>query len=233
MSTKTVPTEKRKRPSSSLRRAVRRQRGLGVRTMTAIIIGVAIMVLGIIYFLNNSDNNSTSSNSQTGQYPFQVGQPGPGMQAPAIRLSSTDESTFDLASLHGKTILLFFQEGVGCEPCWSQLKDMQAQRKDFQALGIDQMVSITGDPLVALKQKVADEGISIPVLSDPNLVVSQTYTANSYGMMGTSSDGHTMIVVGPDGLIKWRADYGGAPKYTMYVPVPNLLADIRAGLNGK
>ena len=75
-----------------------------------------------------------------------------------------------------------------------------------------------------------DEGISTPVLSDPNLAVSKTYDTNSYGMMGGSTNGHTFIVVGPDGEIKWRADYGGAPDYTMYVPAPDLLADMRVGL---
>jgi peroxiredoxin Q/BCP len=48
-------------------------------------------------------------------------------------------------------------------------------------------------------------------------------------MMGASRDGHTFIVVGPDGTIRWRADYGGAPKYTMFLPTTSLLADIRAG----
>jgi peroxiredoxin Q/BCP len=38
--------------------------------------------------------------------------------------------------------------------------------------------------------------------------------------------------VGPDGEIRWRADYGGSPNYTMYVPVANLVADLRAGLTG-
>ena len=103
---------------------------------------------------------------------------------------------------------------------------------DFHALGIDTVVSITTDPLNALQQKVADEGLTIAVLSDPNLAVSQAYTANGYGMMGNSRDGHTFIMVGPDGRIRWRADYGGAPNYTMYVPVSNLIADMRAGLNG-
>ncbi|MEK7295981.1 MAG: alkyl hydroperoxide reductase, partial [Actinomycetota bacterium] len=54
--------------------------------------------------------------------------------------------------------------------------------------------------------------------------------ANSYGMMGDSTNGHSFIVVGSDGTIRWRADYGGAPDYTMYVPVPSLLADLSAGL---
>ena len=82
----------------------------------------------------------------------------------------------------------------------------------------------------ALKQKVSLEGIASPVLSDPGLRVSGTYSANQYGMMGAGADGHTFIVVGPDGVIRWRADYGGPPKYTMYLPVSSLVADMRYGM---
>ena len=200
--------------------------------IAVILAGGAIIALATIFFLNPAGGSSTTTN-QAGQYAFQVGRPGPGGQAPTIALPSTAGGTFDLASMRGKTVLLYFQEGLTCQPCWDQLKDIQSNIGQFQALGINQIVSITTDPLDALQQKVADEGLSIPVLSDPSLAVSQAYTANSYGMMGSSRDGHTFIVVGPDGSIRWRADYGGAPKYTMYVPVPNLIADMRAGLNGK
>jgi cytochrome c-type biogenesis protein len=41
--------------------------------------------------------------------------------------------------------------------------------------------------------------------------VSTSYHANSFGMMRDSRDGHTFIVVGPEGTILWRADYGGSP----------------------
>ena len=196
----------------------------------AVAVGFAIAVLGVIFFLNQ---HATSSQSQAGQYPFQVGKPGSGEQAPPITLQSTAGGTFDLASQRGKTVLLYFQEGLTCQPCWDQLRDIQSNSNQFHDLGIDQIVSITTDPLHALQQKVADEGLALPVLSDPTLAVSQAYTANGYGMMGNSRDGHTFIVVGPDGRIEWRADYGGAPKYTMYVPIPNLVADIRAGLSGR
>jgi peroxiredoxin len=186
----------------------------------------------VIFFLNNG-NSSTASTGKAGNYPYEVAHPGRGEQAPPIRLLSTDGSTFDLAALRGKTVLLFFQEGLSCQPCWDQIKDMESNMKQFQALGIDRVVSITTDPLDALKQKVADEGISTPILSDESFSVSQAYHANQYGMMDGSRDGHTFIVVGPDGRIRWRADYGGAPNYTMYVPVPSLIADMREGLNGR
>ncbi|MGH2532281.1 MAG: peroxiredoxin family protein [Thermomicrobiales bacterium] len=189
-----------------------------------LIVGLAILALGAIYYLNSATN-------QGGKYAFQVGEPGPEEVAPPIQLPATDGSTFDLASLRGQTVLLFFQEGLMCQPCWDQITDIEAERDEFQALGIDTIVSITTDPLDALRQKVADEQISIPVLSDPDLRVSTTYEANQYGMMGTSHDGHSFILVDEDGTITWRADYGGEPNYTMYVPVDRLIADIRKGLN--
>ena len=39
------------------------------------------------------------------------------------------------------------------------------------------------------------------------------------------------MVVGPSGEVEWRADYGGAPNYTMYLPVDALLADLSEGLS--
>jgi peroxiredoxin len=210
---------------------VRKRPRLRTGALVAIVVGVAVLALGAIFFLNNRGGSSAGA-GQAGQYAFQVGSPGVGEMAPAIQLASTTGGTFDLASQRGKTVLLYFQEGLTCQPCWDQLKDIQSNISQFKALGIDTIVSITTDPLDALRQKVSDEGLTIPVLSDPLLMVSQAYTANGYGMMGTSRDGHTFIVVGPDGRIRWRADYGGSPNYTMYVPISNLVADIRAGLKG-
>ncbi len=202
-------------------------------TGAVILVGAALTVLAMIFFVANRGEPSGGpppGDGQAGKYPYEVGDPGPGEQAPPMELASTEGGTFDLASARGETVLLYFQEGLMCQPCWDQLKDVEAQWGKFEEFGIDRMVSITHDPLDALKQKVDSEGISTPVLSDPGLKVSRTYDANKYGMMGGSTNGHTFIIVGPDEKIKWRADYGGAPDYTMYVPVENLLADMRQGL---
>jgi len=162
------------------------------------------------------------------RYPYVVGSPGPGAEAPAIRLRASDGSTYDLSTRRGKTVLVFFQEGVGCQNCWEQLKDIESNMSAFKAQGIDEVVTVTGDPADALRQKVALEGLRSPVLSDPGLAVSLTYHANGFGMMGNSADGHSFIVVGPDGRIQTRADYGGPPNYTMYVPTSQLISDIKA-----
>lgn len=164
---------------------------------------------------------------------FDVGSPGPGAEAPPIRLASTAGGTYDLQADRGKTVLLYFQEGGGCQPCWDQIRDIENNMEPFTALGIDKMVTITVDELRHLRQKLADEGLKTPGLADPELTLGPSYNANQYGMMGTSTYGHTFIVVGPDGRIRWRADYGGKPDYTMYVTPSALLADLRAGLEGQ
>lgn len=171
-----------------------------------------------------------NANSAAGQYRFDVGDPGPGQPAPPIVLPSTAGGNFDLASLKGKTVLFFFQEGLMCQPCWDQMRDIAANREEFAAAGIDEIITITSDSLDLTARKIAQDGIAGPVLADIDLAVSKTYDANSYGMMGDSTNGHSFIVVGSDGIIRWRADYGGAPDYTMYVPIPSLLADLNAGL---
>lgn len=204
-------------------RKPRLSRGVGI----GVLVTGVVVVLGLIFA-----TSSRSPSGQVGEFPFAVGDPGPGQAAPAFALPSTSGGTITLDDFRGQTVLLYFQEGLMCQPCWDQLTDIERNRGDFTALGIDSVVSITTDPLDALKEKVRLEGLSSPVLSDPDLAVSRQYDTNSYGMMGDSRNGHTFIVVGPDGQIRWRADYGGAPKYTMYLPVPSLVADLRAGLTG-
>lgn len=191
-----------------------------------------IVALGIIYVLSNGGGLATGTTQQR-QYPYDVANPATGALAPDFSLPSTTGGAIRLSDLKGKNVLLYFQEGIGCEGCWTQLKDIESDMGRFQQLGISDVITITTNPLGALKQKVADETITLPVLSDESFAVSRAYNATMYGMMAGSADGHTFILVGPDGRIRWRADYGGPPKYTMYVPISSLIADIKAGSNGK
>ncbi len=195
----------------------------------ALVVGLVVVALLGVFLAANGQRGHKSA---AGRYAYQVGDPGPGRTAPAIKLAATN-GTFDLSAPSGQTTLLYFQEGLSCQPCWDQLADIQANLDAYRALGITRILSITTDPLDAIRQKVADQHLTIPVAADPDLAVSRAYHANDYGMMGQGRDGHSFIVVGADGVIRWRADYGGAPHYTMFVPSGSLLADLRAGLAGQ
>ena len=224
-----APSSAKREPGSSRASSSfssRRQASIRRRLWALGIAGVALLGLFAIFATSNRGGGDAAG----GKYSFQVGRPGPGAAAPAVRLPSTAGGTFDLASLRGQRVLLYFQEGVGCQPCWDQIVDIEKNTAAFRKLGINHVVSITVDSLDALRQKVGDEGIHTPVLSDPDLRVSRAYDANSYGMMGNSTDGHTFLLVDAHGTILWRADYGGSPDYTMYVPPRSLLADLRRGI---
>jgi peroxiredoxin len=202
-----------------------RRRGPWIRVaMTAVIGVVAVVVLYLVFV---SSPGTTQSSDGSG-YAHVSGKPGAGSPAPAFNLASTQGREVSLADYRGRSVLLYFQEGLSCQPCWDQISDLEHHQSALAAAGIDAVVSITTDPAPLIAQKTADERLTTPVLSDPNLAVSQAYDANQYGMMGTMRDGHSFVLVGPDGRIRWRADYGGAPKYTMFVPTEKMLADLTA-----
>ena len=220
-----------KRPTKTAQQNARVQAArTAARKRLAIRVLIGAVAVGALLYGLFRTHSGPAASGKSPSSRYGVGQPGAGAQAPPLRLSSIKGGQFDLAAEKGKTVMLYFQEGVGCEPCWTQIRDIEANDAKFKALGIDELVSITGNDLGALRQKAADEHLNTPVLADPGLAVSKTYHANDFGMMGTGADGHTFIVVGPDGTIRWRADYGGAPNYTMYVSIDQLTADLRAGL---
>ena len=200
-----------------------------IQVVGALIALGALAVLAAIYA---AGNHAASKRAAGGHYRFAVGSPGRGQRAPGFTLASSSGGSFSLGAQRGKSVLLYFQEGLTCEPCWTQLKDLERNTSQLRSLGVQQLVSITTDPANQIHQKVQDEGIRSPVLADPGLTASRAYEANKYGMMGDSRDGHSFVLVGPNGTIKWRADYGGPPDFTMYVPPAALLADLRRGING-
>jgi len=198
------------------------------RSVPWLTIAVAVVVLLVISALYVAFRDSTGTSAGTSGA-YQVGTPGVGAEAPGFTLPATSGAPVSLSALRGKTVLLYFHEGLGCQPCWDQIRDLDAATSKVKAAGVDQLMSITSGPVDLIAQKMADDKLTATALADTDLSVSRTYNANQFGMMGTDRDGHSFILIGPDGRIQWRADYGGAPKYTMYVPVERILADLKAG----
>lgn len=245
MSAKTAKAARRAAAARARERGgarARRQRpSPGARWRPALWVGlaVAVAVAGLYLAVGRGGSGgsqaaasaSASGAGGSGDYPYAVASPGPGEAAPPVNLPSTGGTSVDLAAYRGKDrVLLFFQEGLTCSPCWDQLAAIERDLPKFRALGIGPIVTVTGDPLDLLEQKVQDVGISLPVLSDPDFAVSDSYGARGFGMMRGAANGHTFVLVDRDGKIVWRADYGGEPKYTMFVPDEVLLSELRAAL---
>ncbi|MFU8786668.1 MAG: peroxiredoxin family protein [Candidatus Izemoplasmataceae bacterium] len=187
-----------------------------------VILLVMLSVLTLVNIYYRANNKTLLA----GSVRFDVGNPGPGAMAPDFTLPSIKGEVVSLSDYLGETVLLYFQEGVMCQACWVQLQHIEDDLKKFENIGIDRIITITTDPLLPLAQKAHLERISSEVLSDASVQVSNTYTTNLYGMMGSNYNGHSFILVDENGKIVWRADYGGAPEYTMYVPIEVLISDI-------
>lgn len=192
--------------------------------LTAAIGVIAIIVIAAANTLSGADSGPNLR--------YDVGHPGVGQVAPDFQLASATGGPFKLSEQRGKEVLLYFHEGLMCAPCWKQVDDIQADLAKFEALEIDVIAAIAIDPADAQQQRAQLRGISFPVLADSDLSVSRLYDALSYGMMGGTRPGHTFILVGPDGTIRWRADYGGPPDFTMYVPNATVLAELRRAMTG-
>ncbi len=201
----------------------------GPETKIIIFISGALLLLAAIFTFNAYSRAQLPSSQQ---YAYEVAQPGPGQMAPNFTLPASNRTSFTLSAHRGQYVLLYFHEGIGCESCWTQMQDIDQNISQFQKLGIKTIVAITTNSLQAIQQKLQMENISMITLADSQFTVSLQYNANKYTMMNGSTDGHTFILVDPSGKIIWRADYGGPPNYTMYVPVSNLIASIQAAENG-
>ncbi|SRR5437868_4031656 len=109
-----------------------------------------------------------------------------------------------------------------------QVVDLQ-NAPTFQSLGVD-LVSIGIDPLTELTPAAKEWNITTPLLSDSDHKVSQAYGVLQWAMP-SGEPGHTFVLVGRDGSVKWIQDYG-APQNSgrMYVPLEELLPQIKAHL---
>lgn len=173
--------------------------------------------------------------------------------APSFTLPSTIGGKISLSDYSGKkNVLLYFQEGIMCAPCWQQIEDIQKQYDKFKSLDIE-LVTITVDPLNALTKETKERGITLPVLEDGDLSVSKAYGVLDDSMHPGSRPGHTFVLVDKSGNIVWKKPYYlatgstvmtmkmadgtnmtmdmgmdmGKPGSVMYVPVDNLLSDLK------
>lgn len=155
-----------------------------------------------------------------------------GQEAPAFELASVvNGGTFNLANYANKSdVLLFFNEGLSCSPCLQQMVDIDRNYSTFSKMGLT-VVSITTDSPSNLGTWAKNNGISnMMVLSDSSLQVDTAYGTMGAGtgsMHAGMAPGHTFILVGKDGKILWREDYGTT---TMYVPMDQLIAAVRSAL---
>lgn len=144
-------------------------------------------------------------------------------QAPEFALERTDGTPVSLAGLVGRPALLYFNEGVGCDICFTQMVKIEAQRAGFDEAGI-QLVPIVMNSPAQVRPELARFGLTTPYAIDRGGAVSRAYDALGRGHHA-ELPGHTFVLIGADGTQRWRGDYP-----TMWVEPAELLAAARSAL---
>ena len=111
-----------------------------------------------------------------------------------------------------------------------QIVDLQ-NSPEFQELNV-QVISIARDSISEMAPEAKSLGIvNVPVLSDPDLVVSEEYDVLQWAIEN-GEPSHTFILVDGQGKIVWIKDYGAPdnPNRTMYVEVDELVNFVKTNL---
>lgn len=149
--------------------------------------------------------------------------------APSFALPTVSGSTFSSADHLGEhALLLFFNEGMGCGPCFDQIVDLEADWQQFEALDL-QLVSVMVDPMDALEAEIQARGITSVVAADEDKETSNAYGAMEASMHPGVKPGHTFVLVDKAGQMVWRWDWPGHG--AMYVDVDEIYAGVEARLS--
>ncbi|MDP2671793.1 MAG: peroxiredoxin family protein [bacterium] len=149
-----------------------------------------------------------------------------GASAPSFRLPAADGRQVSLADYSGKNILLYFQEGLMCQPCWKQIGTLERDLASFEQIQTE-IVTVGVDSAAEWKPILRAEGIKeIPILIDADREMSQTYGVLSMpSQMHSDRPGHTFVLVNKEGKIAWIADYS-----TMRVSNEEILSSVEEAL---
>lgn len=133
----------------------------------------------------------------------------PGDAAPDFILPDANGDQVSLASLRGRRVIIYFYPAAMTPGCTKQACDFRDSNADLSDAGFT-VLGISPDPAAKLAKFRDLEGLTFPLLSDPDRSVLVAYGAYGEKMLyGKKSVGviRSTFVVDPDGKID-RAYYG-------------------------
>jgi peroxiredoxin len=144
--------------------------------------------------------------------------------APGFALPSTSGTRVSLASYRGHDVVLYFNEGVGCDACFYQMRQLEQDAAQLRTAGIT-IVPIVMNPASQVRPELAAFGIRTPYLIDATGTVSRTY-----GVLGTGMHaglpGHGFVLIDARGIERWYGEY-----QSMYLSPAGLITQVRAHLH--
>lgn len=125
------------------------------------------------------------------------------VDATPFTLPMSDGSTVSLSDYAGSPVILYFNEGAGCDSCLIQMAKIE-QEPGFAEAGIEVLpiVMNTADQINADRERL---GVEAPFALDDGTV------SEAYGTLGTGMHeglpGHSFILIDADGVQRWYGNY--------------------------
>ncbi|MBK0419660.1 thioredoxin-dependent thiol peroxidase [Leucobacter sp. CSA1] len=121
----------------------------------------------------------------------------PGQTAPDFSLPDQDGVTRTLSELRGERVILFFYPEAMTPGCTKEACDFRDSVEPLAAAGY-RVLGVSRDAVEKLKRFAERDGLTYPLLSDPELAAHHAYGAygekNSYGRIVTSAIRSTFVV---------------------------------------
>jgi thioredoxin-dependent peroxiredoxin len=133
----------------------------------------------------------------------------PGDVAPDFTLSDADGKSVSLSDYRGKRVIVYFYPAAMTPGCTKEACDFRDSLSSLAAAGIA-VLGISPDGPAKLAKFRDKEGLTFPLLSDPDHAVEEAYGA--YGekkLYGKVTVGviRSTFVIGADGAVE-KAQYG-------------------------
>jgi len=116
-------------------------------------------------------------------------------------------------------VLLYFNEGVGCDACFYQTVELEKNADRLEAEGIE-LLPIVVNPADQVRNELMRFGITTPYLIDADGRVSKDYGVMGKGMHA-NLPGHGFVLIDGEGEIRWQKEYS-----SMYASTSELLAAV-------
>ena len=193
-------------------------RPLSIAAAVAVLIGASFVVPSVF-------GKGPSSTGGGHGHPAGAGDgPDLGSRIPFSELNVVSGDPISSQTLRGRKTLLFFSEGVMCQACFEQIRDIEKVGAELQKRGIG-LVSITPDSSKVLREAIDQYGITTPMISDEDRDMSAAFDTLGQGMH-SDTPGHAFVLVDKTDKVVWQRDYWLAPYRTMYVQPAKLLGDL-------
>ena len=133
----------------------------------------------------------------------------PGDPAPDFTLPDADGNQVSLSALRGQRVIIYFYPAAMTPGCTKESCDFRDSKSDLSDAGFT-VLGISPDAPAKLAKFRDKEGLTFPLLSDPDRAVLEAYGAYGEKMLyGKATVGviRSTFVIGPDGTIE-KAMYG-------------------------